>query len=130
VRATLWSRGRGVVSLESAAVYHELGEIDPLRTHLTVPTTFRARHAGVVLHHLDDLRAPETTDHGAFRVTTPLRTLVDVARSGTDLDQLARAVDALRRHQVTADELRRSSEAIAVGAALAIERALAALAGS
>jgi hypothetical protein len=60
-----------------------------------------------------------------------LRTLVDVARSGTDPDQLARAVDdALRRYQVTVDDLRRSSEAIAVGAALAIERALAALAGS
>jgi predicted transcriptional regulator of viral defense system len=43
VRAALWSQQRAVVSHESAARVHGLGEIDPLRTHVTVPPGFRGR---------------------------------------------------------------------------------------
>lgn len=124
VRASLWARGHGVVSHESAAAVHDLAEIDPARTHLTVPSAFRGRHAAVVLHHLD-LEASEVEEHTGFRVTTPLRTLVDVARSSTDLDQLGRAVrEALERHLVTLGRLRSRAEALDARAALNIERSL------
>jgi hypothetical protein len=38
VRWTIWSVGRGVVSHDSAAVVHDLGELDAIRVHLSVPT--------------------------------------------------------------------------------------------
>lgn len=124
VRASLWSRERAVVSHESAAAVHSLGEIDPLRTHLTVPTSFRGRHPGVVLHYgtIDPI---EIEQHTGFRVTTPLRTLVDLAHSATDLDQLGRALrTALERHLVTMRQLRSRAEQLDARAALNIERAL------
>jgi predicted transcriptional regulator of viral defense system len=125
IQASLWARGRGVVSHESAAAVHELAEIDPLRTHLTVPPRFRSVKRAVVLHHLDDLRGEGIEDHGGFRVTTPLRTLIDLGRSSTDLDQLGRAiVDALDRHLLGLADLRRHAQATDVNAALAIEHAL------
>jgi predicted transcriptional regulator of viral defense system len=125
VRASLWARGHGVVSHESAAAYHGLGEIDPLRTHLTVPRSFRATPAGVVLHRLADLRERDIEDEGAFRVTTPARTLVDLGRSAVDIDQLGRAIhDALDRHLVSLRDLRGRAEQTDLKSALAIERAL------
>jgi predicted transcriptional regulator of viral defense system len=124
VRASLWSRDRAVVSHESAAFVHGLGEIDPLRTHLTVPAGFRGKHPAVVLHRASIDRA-EIQQHAGFRVTTPLRTLVDLARSATDLDQLGRAIrSALERHLLTMRDLRSRSEQLDVRAALNIERAL------
>lgn len=124
VRASLWARGRGVVSHESAAGVHELGEIDPLRTHLTVPSEFRGRHPGVVLHH-GTVDPSEVEQHSGFCVTTPLRTLVDLARSATDPDQLARALGtAIDRHLVTLRQLRARAEVLDARAALNIERAL------
>jgi predicted transcriptional regulator of viral defense system len=126
VRASLRARGRGVVSHESAAAFHELGEIDPLSTHLTVPPGFRSSIRGVVLHHLADLSEDEVEDQGGFRVTTPARTLIDLGRSAVDLDQLGRAIhDALDRHLLTLRELRAQAQQTDVGAALAIEHALA-----
>jgi predicted transcriptional regulator of viral defense system len=125
IQASLWARGRGVVSHESAAALHELAEIDPLRTHLTVPPRFRSTNRAVVLHHLNDLTDADVEDHGSFRVTTPQRTLIDLGRSSTDLDQLGRAiVDSLDRHLVSLADLRRTAQATDLGAALAIEHAL------
>jgi predicted transcriptional regulator of viral defense system len=124
IRASLWSRGRGVVSHESAAAVHELAEIDPLRVHLTVPPTFASTSDAIILHR-DQLPATDVEDGAGFRVTTPLRTLVDLGRSGTDVDQLGRAItDGLDRHLVTLRALRRRAEEIDPAAALAVERAL------
>ena len=124
VRASLWARGKGTVSHESAASVHELAEIEPLRTHLTVPPEFRGRHEGLVLHH-GVVDALDVEEHAGFRVTTPLRTLVDLACSGADLDQVGRAIrEALERHLVTLGRLRSRAEELDVRAALNIERAL------
>jgi predicted transcriptional regulator of viral defense system len=124
IRASLWSRSRGVVSHESAAAVHELAEIDPLRVHLTVPRTFASASDAIVIHR-DQLPATDVEDGAGFRVTTPLRTLVDLGRSGTDVDQLGRAItDGLDRHLVTLRALRRRAEEIDPAAALAVERAL------
>lgn len=124
VRASLWSRERAIVSHESAAAVHALGEIDPLRTHVTVPPNFRGRHPGVVVHR-GIIESSEIEQHTGFRVTTPLRTLVDLAHSATDLDQLGRAIrNALDRHLVTMRQLRAHAEQHDVRAALNVERAL------
>lgn len=127
VRWTLWSGHRGVVSHESALAVHELGDVNPASVHLSIPPGFRAKAAGVVLHRA--VVAPgEKQEHSGFWVTTPLRSLVDVASGSLDLDQVATAVDeALRRGLVTARRLRARADPAGDRAALRIERALAAL---
>jgi predicted transcriptional regulator of viral defense system len=103
VRLTLWSRNRqdepqAVMSHESALVLHDLTELLPSTIHLTVPPTFRkTAPEGVVLHK--DVLAPEDMEERTgFRVTTPLRTLLDVAGGSVSQEQLTKAVaEALRR---------------------------------
>lgn len=127
VRWTLWSRGNGIVSHHTALAVHDLGDVNPAQVHLTVPPGFRAHAPGVVLHH--GTVAPADTDEQAgFRVTNPLRSLLDVAAGPLDLDQLAGAVsEAIRRGLLTEAQLRGRADAFGPYCALRVERALAAL---
>ena len=60
-----------------------------------------------------------------IRVTTPLRTPVDVAAVGVDGDQLDRAIEEARDLGVlTPRQLRERAEAVDIKAALRIEQAL------
>jgi predicted transcriptional regulator of viral defense system len=111
VRLTLWSRNRqdepqAVLSHESALVLHDLSELLPADIHLTVPPTFRkAPPAGCVLHKAR-LVPKDIEERAGFRVTTPLRTLLDVADSGVPEEQLQKAVaDALARGLVRKKQL-------------------------
>jgi predicted transcriptional regulator of viral defense system len=124
-RWTLWSRGRGTVSYESALAVHEVGEFESPRVNLTVPRGFTMRDDAVVLHFAD-LPDADVLDRVGFRVTTPLRSIIDVASLAPDDEQLARAIDdAVRAGLVTERRLRARSETVDVRAALHIERALA-----
>ena len=95
VRLTLWSRDRrdepqAVVSHESALVLHDLSELLPAEIHLTVPPTFRKDPpAGCVLHKAR-LALKDIEERTGFRVTVPLRTLLDVAASGVPEEQCER----------------------------------------
>lgn len=123
-RWTLWSRGRGVVSHETALAAHGIGEFESARVHLTVPPRFPTRADAVTLHHADLPEADVALGAG-FRVTTPLRSLIDVAAAAPDEDQLARAVqDARERGLVTIRRLRARSEMVDARAALYLERAI------
>ena len=111
VRLTLWSRDRqdepqAVVSHESALVLHDLAELLPAEIHLTVPPTFRKDPpAGCVLHKAR-LAPKDIEERAGFRVTVPLRTLLDVAASGVPEEQLQKAVtDALARGLVRRNKL-------------------------
>lgn len=129
-RWTLWSKGKGVVSHETALAVHDLGEFESARVHLTVPPGFRKRDDAVRLH-IAGLPASDVAEHGGFRVTTPVRSLVDAAGSGVDEEQLARAIeDARARGLVTARQLRERAEAIDPRGALYVERALGRAASS
>lgn len=124
VRWSLWSRGRAVVSHETALSVHELGDVNPAVVHLMVPPDFRARAHGVRLHR----NVPpdgDVLEYEGFRVTAPLRTLLDVAAGDLDLDQLAVAIDdAVDRGMVTTRALRARADEFGPHAALRIERAL------
>jgi len=123
-RWTLWSRSRGVVSHETALSVHEIGEFESPQVHLTVPSGFSSRNDAVRLHFAD-LPATDIVPRHGFRVTTPLRSLVDVTASGVDEDQLARAIaEARQRGLVSIRQLRARAEMIDARAALYIERAL------
>ena len=130
VRWTLWSHGRGVVSHDSAALVHDLGELDPRHVHITVPPDFRASDPAVVTHPAD-LPAADVLDNGSWRVTTPLRTLLDLAGGGTTQEQIDSAVaGALERGLTTARRVRARADEAGDRAALRIERALVAAAAT
>lgn len=124
-RWTLWSKGRAVVSHETALGVHGIGEFESPRIHLTVPRGFRMRDPAVVLHFAD-LPAEDVEQRRGFAITTILRSLIDVAATGAEEDQLGHAIDeALTAGTVTRRQLRARSEVIDARAALRIERALA-----
>jgi predicted transcriptional regulator of viral defense system len=120
----LWSKERGVVSHDTALGVHDVGEFESPRVHLTVPQGFRMADDALILHRAD-LSDADTEPRLGFRVTTLVRSLIDVAAEHADEDQLARAVDeALARGTITRRQLRARAEAVDPLAALRIERAL------
>jgi predicted transcriptional regulator of viral defense system len=124
VRWTLWSRGRGVVSHETALAVFELGDVSPAVVNLTVPPNFRPKAPGIRLHH-GDLPTDDVLDRQGFRITSPLRSLLDVAAENLDVDQLATAIrDALDAGIVTRRQLLGRVDEFGDHAALRIERAL------
>lgn len=102
IRIVLWAKnplGLVAFSHETALVIHGLGDLLPDRHHLTVPKGFaRSAPRGVVLHRAD-LAHEDVEARPGFQVTTPLRTLLDVARtSRVPQEQLELAVrQALER---------------------------------
>lgn len=123
-RWTLWSRGRGIVSHESAMSVHGIGEFESERVHLTVPAGFTMRNDAIALHY-GELPANDVSERSGYRLTTPLRTIIDIAANAPDEDQLARAIDDARRAGlVTSRRLRSRAEALDPQAALYIERAI------
>lgn len=97
----------GVLSHESAAEHHGLDVVTtPLKPHVTVGRTQRRRTTKLActLHWTD---APEFD--GA---TTPLRTVLDCARTLPFGEALAVADSALRKGLLSADELRAAAIAV------------------
>lgn len=124
IRWSLWSRGRGVVSHETALAVHDLGDVMPARVHLTVPANFRSSAPGVILHR-GDIASRDIEGGEGYSVTKPERSILDVARAGIEVDQMATVIgDALDRGVTTATSLRARSDEFGPQAALTIERAL------
>lgn len=123
-RWTLWSKGRGVVSHESALSVHGVGEFESPRVQLTVPPRFSMRDVAVDLH-IAVLPDEDLAGHTGFRVTTPARSIIDVAALSPDEEQLGRTIDdAVRGGLVTIRTLRARADVLDARAALNIERAL------
>jgi predicted transcriptional regulator of viral defense system len=124
VRWSLWSRSRAVVSHDTALSVHELGDVDPAHVHLTVPPNFRQKNPGVVIHRAD-LAPADVDEFEGFRVTTPVRSLLDAAAGELDLDQLGQAIaEALARGMTTRRALLDRADEFGANAALRIERVL------
>ncbi len=123
-RWTLWSKGRGVVSHETGLSVHGIGEFESARVHLSVPPGFTLRDDAVALHHVE-LPDADVVKRTGFRVTTPVRSIIDVAALSPDEDQLARAIDDARQSGLlTLRSLRARAELVDARAALHIERAI------
>ncbi len=128
VRWELWSKGLAVVSHDTALSVYELGNVNPSRIHLTVPPDFRAKGLGVELHK-GVLPAQDVRAHEGYRVTTPERSVLDVAAGNLDLDLLTGAIrDALDAGMTTRTQLLRRVPEFGPSASLRIERALRAIA--
>lgn len=116
---SLWSRDRkdailGVWSHETALDIYELSDVMPAKMHMTVPTTFRK---GVtipkllVLHYFD-LKESEIRHQQGYRVTTPIRTLIDIVVERRLSDELITQAfrDALKTGLVSRHELNTHTE--------------------
>lgn len=123
-RWTVWSEGRGVISFQSAADVHDLGDFDLGVVHVTLAAP-RSPAPGVSVHRAE-LAAADIEDRGSFRVTSPTRTVLDLADAEVSQEQLTTAVrDALTSARVDAGLLRRRMDDFGTAAALRLERALA-----
>lgn len=101
--AVLWAGHGSVASHETALAIFGLADAMPPVIHLTLRRRFRGRRKGVVVH-----RAPlppnDVTTREGIPVTTPLRTIADVA---SDLALAAAAAEqALERGLVRAPQVR------------------------
>ena len=98
IRWWLWSRKKGVISHESAATVYDLGDMLPSKAHLTVPPGFRKKATAGVLLHKAQLGKTDVETREGFRVTMPLRTVLDLARGHTDPERLTAVVkDAIKK---------------------------------
>jgi len=117
----LWSHNRGgepqgTFSHVTALTLHELSDAMPARLDMTVPPGFQ-RMAAIpkVLHlHRGRLGSKDVDTVEAVRVTTPLRTLIDVIRDGSLSQELqAQAVEqAIRRGLVIRRQLEKAKVSV------------------
>jgi predicted transcriptional regulator of viral defense system len=111
IRLSLWSRNQkdepqAVVSHESALVLHDLGELLPGEVHLSVPRKFRKEPPRGCVLHKAVLSPEDVEERNGFRLTTPVRTLLDVSAGGISQEQLEKAVvEALDRGLVRRSKL-------------------------
>ena len=97
VRLSLWSRDRqgrpqAVVSHDTALRLYDLTDLLPTKLHLSVPTSFRkAPPEGLVLHKAS-FEEGEVRERSGYRLTSPLRTLLDVAVSHVSPEHVEQAV--------------------------------------
>jgi hypothetical protein len=82
---SLWSRnreghGEGVYPHQTALSIYDLSDLMPGKLHMTVPLKFRrsANIPSIVVLQFDDLRASEVEARECYRLTCPIRTIVDV----------------------------------------------------
>lgn len=85
-----------VFSHETALALHGLGDVNPARIHLTVPPRFRRQLPSGIVVHRGIVPTDEWEERDGYRVTTPLRTQMDIAVSPASWPFLAPAArDAL-----------------------------------
>ena len=98
----------GRISHGSAAVYH--GVLDATNAQraveVTVPRDNRRRIEGVRLHRVRDLFPDEVTILDGIPITTPARTLLDIAETMTSREVEQALATAHRKGLVTREEMR------------------------
>ena len=117
---TLWSRNKKgkpqcVWSHETALDIHDLSDVMPAKMHMTVPQEFR-RNQDMPKHliiHYGNLSAQDIEVRQGYRVTTPLKTIIDVVNEQrTSLDQIELAIQqALERGLISKREIQRNDSA-------------------
>lgn len=96
IRWSLWSRNKkgnpqAIISHESALVVHELGDVMPAKVNITVPLKFRKEIPNGVIYHKGNIKPEEIETRDDFAVTTPIKTIIDVAES-ISLEQLEQVI--------------------------------------
>lgn len=121
---TLWSSNRGVISHASALAVHDLGVLDPGTVTMTVPPGFRAK-TPAVRTVVGNLPEEDIEVHEGYRVTTPLRSLLDIAATERQEAVDDAVAEALERGLVSRRALLSRADEFGDRAALRMERAVA-----
>jgi hypothetical protein len=86
----LWSRNRneeieGVYSHQTVLSFYDLSDLNPAKLHMTVPTDFRRNSEipGILVLHYTDLPDSDVETAQGFRLTRPLRAILDLIKAGT-----------------------------------------------
>lgn len=127
-RWTVWSGGAAVISHLSALVWHDIGDANPARVHLSVPRGFRKSDPAVVLHR-GMPPAEDVLEHGSFRVTSAIRAVVESAASSVDQSLIDSAVADLLVAGSSPRQIRDAAAPLGSRAELGVERALSGPAG-
>ncbi|MCI5052102.1 MAG: type IV toxin-antitoxin system AbiEi family antitoxin domain-containing protein [Simkaniaceae bacterium] len=90
---SLWSRNikdspQGVWSHETALDIHELSDVMPSKMNMTVPLNFRRRKdpPKLLRLHRANLKDADIEERQGYKVTTPLRTIIDCITDGKIAD--------------------------------------------
>lgn len=111
----IWSRNlndipQGVWSHETALDIHELSDIMSSKMHMTVPLNFRRRIEipKILILHYENLKESDIEIRQGFKVTTPIKTIIDVVHSGVIADNfiIQATQQALERGLILIDELK------------------------
>lgn len=105
----LWSEKQGVFSHQTALALHDLSDVLPSKSHLTLPSSWTTRRLRVpddLVVHYGDVPKRERSWFGPVPATAPLRTLEDCTRENLAPELLRQAAsEALRRGLVAKREL-------------------------
>ncbi|WP_072804339.1 type IV toxin-antitoxin system AbiEi family antitoxin domain-containing protein [Rhodococcoides yunnanense] len=93
-----WFGGDAVISHQSAAELHGFGHLHPQFVHVSAYTNMRLADTRLAVHRLQ-LTPHDFESTGTFRITTPVRTVLDLAAGGIS--------------QITLDEV--VGDAVAIG---------------
>jgi len=119
----LWSRNRneepqGIYSHETSLAIHDLTDLNPGKLHMTVPQNFRrnSRIPEVLVLHYGDISSAETVQMYGVRVTSPLRTIIDIIMEGyLSNDMVTQAIDEMiQRGVVTKRALKEARQKDAI----------------
>lgn len=113
-RLSLWSRNRedvpqGVISHLTALSLHEISDANPSKVHMTVPNSFRrsAETPVELVLFYSDLEPKDVQKRLGYKITTPLKTLIDVYSSGLSLEHVERGFyDAIGKGLIVPSEIR------------------------
>lgn len=118
---SLWSRNKqgepqAVWSHETALDIYELTDIMPAKMHMTVPNHFRRNQTipGVLVLHYSNLIPQDIQTRQGYRVTTALKTLVDIIKDKSiSEDQIELGIkQAINRGLISKQEIDRSEQAM------------------
>ncbi len=104
--AVAWTRGRGVISHESALDLLGLCEVNPPLIHVTVPCTYTSRRQGCDLDRAwrRSLDPASVIAYDGLPVVRPLDSIRDCLAYGTDTTLLIQACPSARREGYLIDD--------------------------
>jgi hypothetical protein len=108
-----WLGPRAAVSHRAGAAIHHLDGFDPGPVELTVPRPRRSVQGPWTVHTTSHLPPTDVWTVGPFRVTSPTRTLIDLAGADIPPKPLGAAIDdAVRQHLTSVAHLTRRFRAL------------------
>lgn len=110
VIAYLWSRELGVISHETALSIHRMSDVLPGRTHVTLPSDekpIRRQTPDWIAIHFGEVSGEDRQWFDVVPVTTPERTLIDVAADAIDPDLFDQALDQAKARGLVRSDFER-----------------------